>query len=73
MTDAFLRESRERDPEAYAALEERYPTLTRNAWRTAQRREQPVGLLGLAPSFISLSVAQEYGLESVYQREDACE
>lgn len=68
--DEFMAQAREDDPERVAELEGQYPTLSRSAWRTAQRREQPVGLLGLAPAFISVSTANEYGVESVYSKEE---
>ena len=50
--------------------DEKYPIITRSKHKRNRRREVSVGLLGLQPSRIDESTADESGFESIYTRED---
>lgn len=67
MVNDFLAQKKEEDPEAFAAVEAKYPTIPFERYlKRVRKREQPVGLLGLQPAHISTAVASEYLLESQY-------
>jgi len=69
LVEEFLRMKRDEDPETFAEIAEKYPTLSFDQWKRTQHRERAVGLLGLEPSDIPVAVALEYGLESTKERE----
>ena len=69
MVDAFFAECEERDPEKYAEVCEKYPTISANQHRAIRRRERQVGLLGLQASHIPTDLARRHGFESVYEDE----
>lgn len=70
MIDAFLAKCAEEDPEKFAEVCAKYPTISSNQNYAIRRREVTVGLLGLQPSHISAEVARRNGFESVYDESD---
>ena len=70
MVDAFMQQCAEEDPEKFAEVCAKYPTITSNQNYAIRRREVSVGLLGLQPSHISAEVARRCGFESVYEESD---
>jgi hypothetical protein len=64
--EAFLRKCREDDPQRYADVCDKYPTISGRQQRRINQREIPVGLLGVQPAFIHPRTAEKYGVESVY-------
>ena len=70
MVDEFFAKCAEEDPERYAEVCDKYPTITANQHRAIRRRERTVGLLGLQPAHIPANVALRNGLESIYESDD---
>jgi hypothetical protein len=70
MVDAFFAECETNDPEKFAEVCDKYPTLSQNQHRAIRRREHCVGLLGLQPAYVSPELARRRGFESVYDESD---
>lgn len=70
MVDAFFAACQENDPDGFAEVCDKYPTLSQNQNRAIRRREQCVGLLGLQPAHVNPELARRRGFESVYQDDD---
>ena len=67
---AFLKAAKEQNPEQYAEICKKHPTLTPDRWKSVRRREVCVGLLGVAPVPIAPNTAFEHGVESIYDERD---
>lgn len=65
----FFEKCKRENPELLREVSEKYPVITRDKRRTQRRREHTVGLLGLQPANLPVSIAFEYGYESVYNKE----
>lgn len=62
----FMQKCREERPEDYEHVCKKYPVQSRLRKLVVYRREQTVGLLGLAPSRISLAVAEKNDMEPIF-------
>lgn len=67
---AFMQECQEKDAAKYEKVCDKYPVQSPARRRIISNREITVGLLGLAPSRISIPTAERYDLETIYKNDE---
>jgi hypothetical protein len=66
----FLNECKEDDCEQFKEVCEKYPVQSRLRKRIIRHREVTVGLLGLSPSRIPISVAERNDMETLFMNDE---
>jgi hypothetical protein len=66
----FLNECKEDDCENFKEVCDRYPVQSRLRKRIIRNREVTVGLLGLSPSRIPISVAERNDMETLFMNDE---
>jgi hypothetical protein len=66
----FLAKCKDEDAEQFQAVCDKYPVQSAARRNTIRKREITVGLLGSAPSRVSMHTAQRYDVDTIYSGDE---
>ena len=70
LVNDFMNQKRREDPAKVREIEKKYPVLSFEDWKKVSKTEVTSGLVGLQPSRLSTSTAEDNDTESVYTKNE---
>ena len=68
--ESFFRKCRNEDMDKYTEVAKKFPVNSQSKLKRLKVKEQTVGLMGLQPANLPISLAFELGYESIHLKED---